>query len=69
MAPGGGEVLTIDEVDEYLRLSKSTVGEVAQEHRVPAQKVGRHGRFRRQAIIRRMESRPKGSWGEEGGAT
>ena len=47
-----GDVLTIDELAEYLRISRSTLYKLAQEGRVPCQKVGRHWRFRKQAIDR-----------------
>lgn len=43
-------VLTIDELAEYLKLSKSTLYKLAQEGKVPGQKVGRHWRFRKQTI-------------------
>ena len=55
--PGG--VMTIDELSDYLRISRSTLYKLAQEGRVPCQKVGRHWRFRKQAIDR---------WLERGGA-
>ena len=45
-----GDVLTIKELSEYLRISRSTLYKLAQEGRVPCQKVGRHWRFRKQAI-------------------
>ena len=54
-----GDVLTIDELADYLRISRSTLYKLAQEGRVPCQKVGRHWRFRKQAIDR---------WLERGGA-
>ena len=40
-----GDVLTIDEVAAYLRIPVSSVYRLAQENRIPAQKVGRHWRF------------------------
>ena len=47
-----GDILTIDELADYLRISRSTLYKLAQEGRVPCQKVGRHWRFRKQAIDR-----------------
>ncbi len=44
------DVMTIDELSGYLKVSKSTLYKVAQEGRIPAQKVGRHWRFHREAI-------------------
>ena len=43
-------VLTIDELAEYLKISKSTLYKLAQEGALPAQKVGRHWRFHREAV-------------------
>ena len=45
-------VLTIDELASYLRLAKSTLYKLAQQGRIPGQKVGRHWRFGRLAIDR-----------------
>ncbi len=47
-----GDVLTIEELSDYLRISRSTLYKLAQEGRVPCQKVGRHWRFRKEAIDR-----------------
>jgi len=43
-------VLTIDELAVYLKISKSTLYKLAQEGKVPGQKVGRHWRFHRASI-------------------
>ena len=51
------EILTIDEVANYLRVSKSSLYKLAQEGRVPCQKVGRHWRFRKDAIDRWLDER------------
>ena len=57
-----GQVLTIDELSAYLKIPKSTVYKLAQEGKVPCQKVGRHWRFRKEAIDRWLEeSRPNES--------
>lgn len=45
-------VLTITELSKYLKISRSTLYKLAQEGKLPAQKVGRHWRFHRQAIDR-----------------
>ena len=52
-------VMTIEELSHYLKISRSTLYKLAQEGRVPCQKVGRHWRFRKEAIDR---------WLDEGGA-
>jgi len=45
-------VLTISELSTYLKVSKSTLYKLAQEGKVPGQKVGRHWRFHRDVIDR-----------------
>ena len=44
------QILTIEELAAYLKLSKSTLYKLAQEGKVPGQKVGKHWRFRRDVI-------------------
>jgi len=44
------EVLTIDELSAYLKISKSTLYKLVRERKIPAQKVGRHWRFHKEAI-------------------
>jgi excisionase family DNA binding protein len=44
------EIMTIGETAEYLRISLSSLYKLAQDGRIPCQKVGRHWRFRRAAI-------------------
>ena len=49
------EVMTLEEVVAYLRIPKSSLYKLAQEGRIPCQKVGRHWRFRKEAIDRWLE--------------
>jgi len=49
------QILTIDELSSYLKISKSTLYKLAREGKVPRQKVGRHWRFRKRAIDRWLE--------------
>ena len=51
-----GEILTIDELAGYLKISKSTLYKLVREGKIPSQKVGRHWRFRKQAIDRWLEA-------------
>jgi excisionase family DNA binding protein len=51
--------MTVEELSDYLRIPRSTLYKLAQEGKVPCKKVGRHWRFRREAVDR---------WLEEGGA-
>jgi excisionase family DNA binding protein len=52
------EVMTINETSQYLRIPVSTLYKLAQDGRIPGQKVGRHWRFRRQAIDNWLERNP-----------
>ena len=47
-----GDVLTIDELSAYLKISKSTLYKIVREGKIPSQKIGRHWRFRKGAIDR-----------------
>jgi excisionase family DNA binding protein len=44
------QVMTIDELAAYLKVAKSTLYKLAQEGRVPGQKVGKHWRFHKEVI-------------------
>lgn len=50
-----GAVLTVDELADYLKISKSTLYKLAQEGRIPGQKVGRHWRFRKETVDRWLD--------------
>jgi excisionase family DNA binding protein len=52
------DVMTIEEVAEYLRIPRSSLYKLAQEGKIPCQKVGRHWRFRKEAIDRWLEEGP-----------
>ncbi len=41
------KLMTVDEVAEYLRLNSQTVSRMAQKGELPAAKVGREWRFRK----------------------
>ena len=47
--------MTLQEVAEYLQLSKDMIYRLAQSGRIPASKVGSRWRFRRERIDRWME--------------
>ena len=44
------DLLTANEVSEYLRIPISTVYKLVQEGRIPGFKIGRHWRFRREVF-------------------
>ena len=50
------QVMTIDEVAEYLRIPRSSLYKLAQGGKIPCQKVGRHWRFRREALEKWLEA-------------
>ena len=45
-------LLTLDELSEYLKVSKSTLYKLVQAGRVPGSKIGKHWRFRKETIDR-----------------
>ena len=45
-----GEVLTTEELAQYLKLPESTVRQLVREGRIPGIKVGRSWRFHKAAI-------------------
>ena len=49
-------IMTIEEAADYLKIPKSTVYKLAQEGRIPCQKVGRHWRFRKDTIDKWLDS-------------
>ena len=51
------DILTVKETAEFLRVPRSTVYKLAKGGLMPAQKVGRHWRFHRPAIIRWIAGR------------
>jgi excisionase family DNA binding protein len=55
-----GSVLTLAELSGYLKIPKSTLYKLAQESKIPCQKVERHWRFHKQAIDRWLENQQGG---------
>ncbi|MFG0242254.1 MAG: helix-turn-helix domain-containing protein [Phycisphaerales bacterium JB054] len=58
--PPPPEVMTIDELAVYLQVSKSSLYKLAQDGKVPGQKVGRHWRFHRGTIDNWLAKRGDG---------
>lgn len=50
------DVMTIDELASYVKVSKSTLYRLVQNGKVPGQKIGKHWRFRREAIDRWLDT-------------
>jgi excisionase family DNA binding protein len=57
------QVMTVDEVAEYLRIPRASVYKLAQKGKIPCQKVGRHWRFPREGIDTWLGAMPKGKEG------
>ena len=53
-----GDVLTIEELSDYLKIPKSTLYKLVREGKIPSQKIGRHWRFRKGAIDDWLEETP-----------
>lgn len=69
--PGAGQILTIKEVAEYLKVADRAIYWLAAAKKIPASEVGGTWRFSRAAIdewIRRQSAEPQGDGGP-GGST
>ena len=44
------DVLTIEDLSTYLKIPRSTLYKLVREGKIPSQKIGRHWRFRKEAI-------------------
>jgi excisionase family DNA binding protein len=51
-------VMTIEELSKYLKISRSTLYKLAQEGKLPSQKVGRHWRFHKEAVDEWLKQQP-----------
>lgn len=49
------EILTLEEASRFLKLSKSTVYNLAQNRKIPANKIGKSWRFVKSYLIRWLE--------------
>ena len=54
---GQEQIFDIDQLSEYLRVPKSTLYRLAAEGKIPSHKVGRHWRFRREAVDHWLDRR------------
>ena len=59
MASDNGEVMTIEELAGYLKISESTLYKLAREGALPGTKVGKHWRFHREAVVEWLKSCPE----------
>lgn len=49
--------MTVEQLSAYLQIAKSTLYKLAQEGKLPGQKVGRHWRFRKDATDQWLDER------------
>jgi excisionase family DNA binding protein len=61
----GHEILTLEEVAQYLRLKPQTIYKWAQEGRIPAAKLGKEWRFRRSVLDRWLDDQMTSGNGEK----
>ena len=59
MTPGPAKVMSIDELAECLKISRSTLYKLAQEGGLPGQKIGRRWRFHKGAIDDWLRQHPE----------
>jgi excisionase family DNA binding protein len=52
------EIMTIQETSDFLRIPLSSLYKLAQQGKIPCQKVGRHWRFHKQALEKWFEKFP-----------
>jgi len=52
------QVMTIEEASQYLRIPLSSLYKLAQDGKIPCQKVGRHWRFHKLALEKWFEKTP-----------
>ena len=55
------DILTLEEVADYLRLKPQTIYKWAQEKRIPAAKLGKEWRFRKSLIDRWLDDQLTGT--------
>jgi len=58
MLAGSGEIMDIDGLSSYLKISKSTLYKLAQHGGLPGQKVGKQWRFHKTAVDEWLRRNP-----------
>ena len=66
MAAKRDETMTMDELAEYLKISKSTLYKLAVENKLPGTKIGKRWRFHKDAIDEWVKRGPGTTTGESG---
>ena len=58
MPSSSEDIMTIDELAEYLKISKSTLYKLAVDGKLPGQKIGKRWRFHKNAIDEWLRTMP-----------
>ena len=66
MARQNAEIMSIEQLARYLDISRSTLYKLAQDGKLPGQKVGRRWRFHKDAIDDWLKQHPTGSTAKRG---
>ena len=53
------EIMSLDELADYLKVSKSTLYKLVQQGGIPGQKVGKQWRFHKSAVDDWLRSNPQ----------
>jgi len=61
------DIMTIDELSVYLRVSKSTLYKLVQSGALPGQKVGKQWRFHKDAVDEWLARNPRQDKENKGG--
>ncbi len=61
------EILTVEEVAEWLRVNRKTVYEAASRDEIPCRKIGRILRFSREAVVQWLTGQGRVSTRKRGG--
>jgi len=67
MAAKRNEIMAMDELAEYLKISKSTLYKLAVDNKIPGTKIGKRWRFHKDAIDRWVQNGPAQSGSEISG--
>lgn len=59
MSKASTEIMTIQEASDFLRIPLSSLYKLAQQGKIPCQKIGRHWRFHKQALEKWFEKFPE----------
>ncbi len=59
MAAPSDDIMTIDGLAEYLKISKSTLYKLVQDGKLPGQKIGKRWRFHKEAIDEWLKQHPE----------